>query len=169
MLTSLPTTKLSTQVFMTRNSGFLAEKTQFNDQLHKHSQNSPFCECCLNTLHMETKETLIHALWDCPKISNIYKDTITHIKLDHLTTLPLTAQQVILYDEFSSAPTLINSVWLLMVCSILGARHNNILISYVSLGNKIMFKVKLTNKSRPNKNLNTECRYLSLFEFLVSH
>ena len=60
-------------------------------------------------------------------------------------------------------------MWILMVCSILGARHNNIAINYVSLGNKVMFKIKSTNKSRPNKNLNTECRYLSLLEFLASH
>ena len=58
---------------------------------------------------------------------------------------------MILSDEFSSAPTLINSVWLLMVCSILGARHNNIPMNYVSLGNKVMFKIKSTNKYRRNK------------------
>ena len=103
------------------------------------------------------------------KITNIYKDTIKYLKLEHLTELPLSAQQVILYDEFSSDPTLINSEWLLMICSILGARHDNILLNYVRLGNKVRFEIKFTNKSRPNKNLNTECRYLSLLEFLVSH
>ena len=148
---------------------FLSRKTQFNNQLNKHTPTSPFCEWCFNTLNKEIKETLIHAMWDCPKISNIYTDTITNLKLDHLTSFPLTPQQVILYDEFSSAPTLINSVWLLMVCSILGARHNNIPINYVSLSSKVMFEIKSTNKSRPNKNLNAECRYLTLLEFLASH
>ena len=165
---SLQTTKLYTLVFMNRSSGFLAEK--HNSTLNCVNRHpSPFCEWCLNTLNMETKETLIHALWDCPKITNIYRDAIKYLKLEHLTELPLSAQQVILYDKFSSAPTLINSVWLLMVCSILGARHDNIPINYVSQGNKVRFEIKSINKSRPNKKLNTECRYLSLLEFLASH
>ena len=124
MLTSSLTAKLSPPYFHDQKFRLLSGKTQFNNQLHKHSPNPPFCKWCLNTLHMETRKTLIHALWDCPKISNISNETIKYIKIDHLTALPLSGQQVILYDEFSSAATLINSVWLLMVCSILGARHN---------------------------------------------
>ena len=56
-----------------------------------------------------------------------------------------------------------------MVCSISEARHDNIPINYVNLGNKIMFEIKSTNKSIPNKNLNTECIYSSLLEFLAFH
>ena len=62
-----------------------------------------------------------------------------------------------------------NSVWLFMVCSLLGAGHDNIPIHYINLSNKIRYEIKATNKSRPNKNLDTECRYLSLLEFLASH
>ena len=53
--------------FHDQNFRLLSRKTQFNNQLNKHSPNHPFCKWCLNTLNIETKETLIHALWDCPK------------------------------------------------------------------------------------------------------
>ena len=147
----------------------LSRKTQFNNQLHKHTNNHPFWEWCQNVLKIETKETLIHALWVCPKINNLYLDTIKHLEIDHLTELPLGAQQVILYDDFSTAPTFMNYVWLLIVCSILSARQKNIPLNYLTLSSKVPFKLRVTNISKPHKKLGTECRYLSLLEFLASN
>ena len=51
----------------------------------------------------------------------------------------------------------------------MGARHDIIPINYLNLSNKIRYKIKATNKSRPNKKLGTESRYLSLSKFLASH
>ena len=71
---------------------------------------------------MDNKESLIHALWYCKKVTDIYSTTIKILKIDHITQTPLSAQQVILYDSFATAKNLINSVWLLMICSILTAK-----------------------------------------------
>ena len=148
----------------------LCRKTQFNNQLNKHNTNqSPFCEWCQEHLKMDIKESLVHALWDCPKISNIYTNTLQALKIDHLTQLPLSAQQVILYDSFATAKNLINSVWILMLCSILTSKYNNSPINQLKLTNKIKREIRDTNKSYPNRSLNTECRYLSLEDFLASY
>ena len=147
----------------------LSRKTQFNNQLSKHTDTPPFCELWQNELKVETKETLIHALWDCPKVNNLHLDTIKHLEVDHLTQLPLSAQQVILHDSFTAAPTFMNSVWLLIICSILSARHNNKPLDYISLSRKVKSEIKATNKSYPHKKLGNECRYLSLSEFLASY
>ena len=81
----------------------LCRKTLFNNQLNKHNnQQSPFCEWCRDHLKMDIKESLIHALRDCPNITKIYSTTIKTLKIDHLTQSPLSAQQVILYDSKKS-------------------------------------------------------------------
>ena len=118
---------------------------------------------------MDIKESLVHALWDCPKITNIYTNTLQTLKLDHLTELPLTAQQVILHDSFTTAKTIINSVWILMLCSILNAKYNNAPLNANNLANKIKREIKDTNETYPKRRLNTECKYLPLEDFLASY
>ena len=82
----------------------LCRKIQFNNQVNKHNKKqSPFCEWCQEHLKMEVKETLVHALWDCPKISDIYTNTLKTLNIDHLKQLPLSAQQVILYNSLPMA------------------------------------------------------------------
>ena len=122
-------------------------KTQFHNQINKHNkQQSPFCEWCQEHLKMDIKESLVHALWDCLKYL-----TSTLILLKHSTS------------------TEINSVWILLICSILTAKYNNSQINSIKLANKIKREIKDTNKSYPNRSLNTECRYLSFEEFLASY
>ena len=61
----------------------------------------------------------------------------------------------------------INSVWLLMICSILTAKYNNSPINPDTLAKIIKREIQDTNKSYPNRRLNTECKYLTLEEFLA--
>ena len=118
---------------------------------------------------MDIKESLVHALWQCPKVTKIYTNTLQALKLDHLTQLPLTAQQVILYNSFATAKTIINSVWILMLCSISNAKYNNAPLNANNLANKIKREIIVTNKTYPNRRLNTEYKYLSLEDFLASY
>ena len=80
---------------------------------------SAYCDWCLDDMKREVKEQLAHALWDCSKISNLYKNVLKSLKLDHLTQLPLSAQQVILYDSFAPERKLIDSIWMILTCIIL--------------------------------------------------
>ena len=56
-----------------------------------------------------------------------------------------------------------------MICSILTAKYTNFPIDPQKLANKIINEIKDKYKTYPNGNLSTECRYLSLEEFLTSH
>ena len=100
---------------------------------------------------METKESLIHALWDCPKINNLHLDTMKQLEIDHLTELPLSAQQVIFHDSLTTAPMFMNSVRLLMVCLILSARLDNKPLDYITFSRKVKSEIKVTNQSYPHK------------------
>ena len=135
----------------------LCRKTQFNNQINKHNkQQSPFCKWCHENLKMDIEESVVHALWDCQKITNLYTNTLQALNINHQTQLPLSAQQVILYDSVATAKTLINSVWILMLCSILNAKYNKTPLNTNTLSNKIKREIKDTNKSYPNRGLNTE-------------
>ena len=101
---------------------------------------------------MDIKDTLVHALWDFPKIFNIYTNTLKTLNIDHLTQFPLSAQQVVLYDSFATAKTLINSVWILLIYSILTAKYNNSPINTIKLANKIKREIKDTNQSYLNRS-----------------
>ena len=81
-------------------------------------------------MNSEVKERLVHSLWDCPKISNLYENVLKFLKVDHLTQLPLTAQQVILHDNFATARTLINTIWLILICIILNHKDHIIPINF---------------------------------------
>ena len=109
----------------------LCRKTQFNNSLNKHNTDvSANCEWCLNVMNCEVKESLVHALWDCPKVSSLYENVLKSLNIDHLTQHPLTAQQVILYDGFATAHTLINTVWLILICIILNHKYDNAPINF---------------------------------------
>ena len=56
-----------------------------------------------------------------------------------------------------------------MLCSILNAKYNNAPLNANNLANKIKRDIKDTNKTYPNRRLNTECKYLSLEDFLASY
>ena len=130
----------------------LCRKTQFNNQLNKHNTTvSSLCEHCESNLKTEVTETLVHALWDCPKVRNVYEETLQALNITNLTQLPLTAQQVILYDSFTTAKTLINSIWLLLICLILNTKYNNTPIKINVIAEKIKREIRDTNKAFPKK------------------
>jgi hypothetical protein len=92
------------------------------------------------------------------------------LKLETYTQLPITASQLVLYDNFcSNAKTLINSVWLLLTCFILSNRLNKAPNNPEKLAKKIRDTIKATNRALPQKQLALECRNLKLDEFLASH
>ena len=126
-------------------------------------------EWCLQVLKLEVKEQLVHALWDCPKINSLYENVLKTLKLDYLTQLPLTAQQVILYDSFATAHTLINTVWLILICIVLKHKNDNTLINFNITCDKIKREIRDTNRAYPKSNLSFECKNLSLRKFLASH
>ena len=120
-------------------------------------------------MNCEVKEQQVHALWDCPKISNLYENVLKTLKVDHLTQLPLTAQQVILYDSFATARTLINTIWLILICIILNHKDHNIPISFTLTCERIKREIRDTTRAHPMSNLSMECKNLSYREFLASH
>ena len=120
-------------------------------------------------MNSEVKERQVHALWDCPKINSLYENVLKSLKVDHLTQLSLTAQPVILNDSFATAHTLINTIWLVLICIILNHKDNNIPINFTLTCEKIKREIRDTNKAHPRSNLSIECKNLSLREFLASH
>ena len=118
---------------------------------------------------MEIKETIIHALWDCQKMYSFPKKNINKLGIAHLFQLPITPQQQILHDTFCNAQTLVNAVWMLLVCSILSARRHESHLNPISIAARIKAEIKSTNKAYPKRNLARDCRYLNKAEFLASH
>ena len=123
----------------------------------------------LNVMNREVKESLVNALWDCPKVSSLYENVLKSLNIDHLTPHPLTAQQLILYDSFSTGRTLINTVWLILICIILNQKYDNVPINFNITCEKIKRKIRDTNRAFPRSDLSFECKNLSLREFLASH
>ena len=120
-------------------------------------------------MNKEVKESLVHALWDCPKVSSLYENVLKSLNIDHLTQLPLSAQQVILYDSFATARTLINTVWLILICIILNHKYDNVPINFNITCEKIKREIRDTNRAFPRSNLSFEYKNISLHEFLASH
>ena len=120
-------------------------------------------------MNLEVKERLVHSLWDCPKITDLYENVLKFLKLDHLTQFPLTAQQVILHDNFATARTLINTIWLILICIILNHKDHNIPINFTLTCERIKREIRDTTRAHPMSNLSMECKNLSLREFLASH
>ena len=106
----------------------LARKTQFNNQLSKHQpQTKKTCYYCENYETgpgRQNKETLEHALFSCKNDKNIPEQVLNHLNIPHLTQLPITASQIVIYDEFSTSKTLVNTKWMLLICFILNNRLN---------------------------------------------
>ena len=88
-------------------------------------------------MKIEVKERLVHAMQDCSKITNLYKIVLKALKIDLLTQFPLTAQQVILYDSFTTAHTLIITMWLILVYILLKHKDNNVPINITLICEKI--------------------------------
>ena len=152
----------------------MARKTQFNDQLTKHNpsitENCQFCESTQNGTVMHIKEDMEHALFSCENVNKMPESVLKILKLETYTQLPITASQLVLYDNFcSNAKTLINSVWLLLTCFILSNRLNKAPNNPEKLAKKIRDTIKATNRALPQKQLAWECRNLKLDEFLASH
>ena len=104
----------------------------------------------------------------CRNVKEIPEQVLNHLKIKHLTQLPITASQIVLYDEFSTAKTLINTIWMFLLCLILNNRLNKCPNNAEEIAKKIKGIVVDTNKAYPNRDLARECRKLLLFEFLAS-
>ena len=94
---------------------------------------SPFYKWCLENKKIEINETMIHVLWHCHKITNLPEKLVNELRITHLLQLPVTPQQEILYDTFCNAQTLVNTVWMLLVCSILSARIDESPLNPISI------------------------------------
>ena len=119
---------------------------------------------------MHIKEDMEHALFSCQNVNKMPERVLKTLKLEKFTQMPITASQLVLYDNFCrDATTLINSVWLLLTCFILSNRLNKAPNNTEKISKKIKDTIKATNVAYPNKQLARECRNLNLGEFLASH
>ena len=118
---------------------------------------------------MHNKEDMEHALFSCQKLKNLPENVLKCLKISGLTQTPVTAPQLILYDQYASAKLLINAVWLLLVGFILENRLNKAPNKAEQIAKKIKEILISTNSSYPNRDLARECRKLELYEFLASH
>ena len=96
---------------------------------------------------MQNIETLEHALFSCKNVREIPEQILNKLKISHLTQLPITASQTILYDEFSTAKTLINAIWMLLLCFILNNRLNKCPNKAEEIAKKIKGIIADTNKA----------------------
>ena len=76
---------------------------------------------------------------------------------------------MVLYDSFATASTLINTLWLILICIILNHKYDNAPINLNITCEKIRREIRDTNRAFPKSNLSIECKNLSLREFLASH
>ena len=111
---------------------------------------------------------MIHASWDCQKIKDLPEEVENELGITHLIQLSITSQQLILHDNLCDAQTLVNAIWMLLVCSILSPRIDESPLNLSSLAAKIKAEIKSTNKAYPKRNIGRDCRYLNLAEFLAS-
>ena len=85
------TSKTLLPEFHDRKFCLLCRKTQFKNQITKHNNNvSVFCDYCQTIINLEVKERLVHALWDCMNLTDLYENVLKFLKLDHLTQFPIT-------------------------------------------------------------------------------
>merc|ERR1712239_43194 len=108
---------------------------------------------------MHIKEDMEHALFSCQNINKMPQSVLKTLKLEKFTQLPITASQLVLYENFCrDATTFINSVWLLLTCFILSNRLNKAPNNTEKISKKIKDIIKATNMAYPNKQLARECR-----------
>ena len=118
---------------------------------------------------MQITEDIEHALFSCKNVKELPEKVLTHLKIKNLTLCPVTASQIILYDKHSSAKTLINVVWMLLLSFILNNRLNKAPNNAEKIARKIKDIIIFTNTTHPNRDLAREARRLELTDFLASH
>ena len=121
------TQKILHQKYHDKKLSLLARRTQFNDELSKQSHINKTCHYCENSgigTEVQNKETTEHALFSCKNVKNIPEQVLSHLKITQLTQLPVTASQVVIYDEFSTAKTMMNTEWLTLNDFLLAVKGN---------------------------------------------
>ena len=91
--------------------------------------------------------------------------------VDIFTTFPLTAKQVIIWDERKneSSPTnLLNAIWTITVNEILRSRNNEIPMDHLKVAKIVNGEIIFIVKAYPWKKISTEVRRLGLLEFMAS-
>ena len=82
------------------------------------------------------KENALHSLWQCEKVKYLYSKVAFELGISHYTIFPLTAKQVIIWDEGkneSSPINLLNAIWTITVNEILRSRNNNIQMDHLKV------------------------------------
>ena len=150
---------------------FLQRKTQFRNQLSKHSENNPHCEWCSQNLDTSAKENLLHACFTCPKLQNKPREIANLLGIGHLISDPIEAKEVLIattsYNK--NINIICNAVWMIYTRIILGLKDANICLNTSDAAKKIIYEITGVNRMFPNRPLAIAVKELGLMEFYASH
>ena len=148
-------------------------KTQFNSQLahYKANERDKFCDHCRETI-LEP-EDINHALFSCPFVNPLFKQTFESLSLkDHLPN-NIDAKDVILGipdtgdKKFPMAT--INTILMIIISYIMKCRFLNIKPTHYEVLEEIKTNFQTSIKCFPRRQLALEIKGLDLAEFLASN
>ena len=149
----------------------LQRKTQFRNQLSKHSPVDPYCEWCSSNLNDLVSEDMKHALFSCPKLLNKPREIASLTGIGHLISDPIEAKEVILSTtEYSKDTNIVaNAVWMSYLRIILELRDTDNDLNTSDVSKKIIYEISGSIKMFPSRPLGMSIRNLGLMDFFASH
>ena len=117
------------------------------------------------------KECVYHALWQCDKIKNLYEDVAKELGIEKFTSFPLTAKQIIIWDEGlneNSPINLLNAIWTITVNEVLRSQDSDKKMDSKNVAKVVKGEIIASNCAYPNKNVSREVGRLGLLEFMAS-
>ena len=152
----------------------LLTKTQFNNQLAKHIRDrDKFCDHCKKENNPTLQiENAAHALFYCPSVNTIYKQTFEALSLSDHIPEPLTPQDVIVgintKQNETSPLALINSVIMIVISYIMNCRFLSKKPNRIEVLQEIKTILENTTRTFPKRKLAKELKGLDIGNFLAS-
>ena len=129
------------------------------------------CQFCTKIYCKNIKEKALHSLWQSEKVKNLYSKVAIELGVDKYTTFPLTAKQVIIWDEGKNESSPINlliAIWTITVNEILGSRSNDTPMDHLKVAKLVKGEIISSVRAFSRKKISTEVRRLGLLEFMAS-
>ena len=100
------------------------------------------------------KEGALYLLWQCEKIKDLYENVAKELGINKYTTFPLTAKQVIIWDEGqneNSPKKLLNAIWTITVNKILRSQNQELKMDFKKVAKAVKGEIVASISAYPNK------------------
>ena len=122
--------------------------------------------------NINIKETGKHALWSCFSLGNLYKDFAEELNIDCHINFPITAKNVIIWDEGKTSIipiNILNAIGTITINEILRSKESKNIPNVKNITRKIKGEIITITKDYPNKIIARDIGKLHLTQFLASH